>query len=97
MASSSLSTLYPSISAQTLSQLPILSSWTATKDWCKTSQNQHTYMDALDNGFGMYVSQTQELVAVLGVQAVEEVRPIVEDAEREVGGKEWDEGRQCWV
>lgn len=54
-------------------------------------------MDALDNGFGMYVSQTQELVAVLGVQAVEEVRPIVEDAEREVGGKEWDEGRQCWV
>ncbi|KAK6003006.1 hypothetical protein QM012_000851 [Aureobasidium pullulans] len=92
---SSLQTLYPSIAPSLLSTLAILESWPDTKTWAK--QNPNTYMDGLDQGFGMYDADTKALVAVLGAKAVEEVIPIVGDAEREIEGKEWDDERECWV
>lgn len=94
--SPSLTDLYPSFSHDTLQTLPILETWTSTKDWAK--QNSHTCMNSLDHGFGMYTANAAKtLVAVLGPVAVQEVRPIVEEAEREVEGKEWDEERQRWI
>ncbi|KAH0341459.1 hypothetical protein KCU81_g6304, partial [Aureobasidium melanogenum] len=94
--SSSLSTLYPSLTPQTFSSLPILETWTSTKDWAK--QNLNTCMNTLDHGFGMYTADTAKtLVAILGLKAVEEVKPIIEEAEKHVEGKEWDEERQRWI
>lgn len=45
----------------------------------------------------MYIAGNEKLLAVLGPTAVEEVRPLVEDAERETAGKEWDEEQKRWV
>lgn len=75
--------------------MPTLEDWEATKIWAK--RNVETCMYPLDKGFAMYVAGTETLVAVLGPTAVEEVRPLVEDAERETAGKEWDEEKQCWI
>ena len=91
----SLQNLYPSLGHETLQNLQILETWTSTKDWAK--QNLNTCMYTLDQGFGMYTADPNVLVAVLGPIAVEEVKPIVEEAEREVEGKEWDEEKQRWV
>ncbi|KAG9520600.1 hypothetical protein KCU93_g7639, partial [Aureobasidium melanogenum] len=93
--SPSLQNLYPSLTHETLQNLLILETWTSTKDWAK--QNPNTCMNTLDQGFGMYTADTNVLVAVLGPLAVKEVKPIVEEAEREIEGKEWDEQKQMWV
>lgn len=93
--SPSIQTLYPSIFPPTLSNLPILETWAATKAW--TKQNLNTYMNELDQGFAMYDAETEALVAVLSPTAVEEVKPIVEEAEHETKSKQWDEEKQCWV
>lgn len=54
-------------------------------------------MNELDQGFAMYDAETEALVAVLSPTAVEEVKPIVEEAEHETKSKQWDEEKQCWV
>lgn len=54
-------------------------------------------MCPLDKGFAMYLAGTEKSLAVLGPTAVEEIRPLAEDAERETAGKEWDEQQQCWI
>lgn len=82
----SLRNLYPGLTHETLQNLPILETWTSTKDW--TKQNLNTCMNTIGYGFGMYTADTNVLVAILGPIAVQEVKPVVEEAEREVEGKE---------
>lgn len=92
---STLQQLYPSVSLEILETVPTIEDWEATKIWGR--QNLETCMYALDKGFAMYIAGTEKLLAVLGPTAVEEIRPLVEDAERETAGKEWDEEQKRWI
>ncbi|KAG9602612.1 hypothetical protein KCU77_g2295, partial [Aureobasidium melanogenum] len=75
--------------------MPALDTWDAAKELAR--HNGDNVMSSLDQGYAFYVAGTNRILAVLGPKAIGEVKPMIEEGEREIAGKEWDEGSKRWI